>query len=554
MSRKVSETVPKSSEMVRFGGFVFMTKSRQLQTVEGKAIGLRSQSTEVLTQLAAHPGEIVSKDALMQAVWPDTFVTDDSLTQCIADIRRAVGDAAHELVETVPKRGYRLNATPSGVAHTPTSRAADGVKATTGQRQFVPAAIAVIVVAIGVYLGTILLSPAKAPSSDASRIAVLPFDDFSVGPDKGFLSDAVAEGIITQLARSKTYVVISRNSSFKYRDQSIDAREMGTEIGADYLLAGSQQKSGNQLKVTAQLLNAQDGSLIWTNTYNREIGDLFVVQEEITRTLADRVGRRIEWHLTRNSAAQVSALSSYLMGRMAIRENFSADGNERLQQYSRQAIEADPNSQFGYVGLAWYYRNDAVFWHELNHDEALRLAAENADRAILLAADDSEAHHVRAQIHSEAGEVQQALARFDQAIALNPSDSDILVMSAGVLLNIGRVDEAIERIEQAKGIDPFHPDWFHWQMGWALWEKDDCEAALEAMRKMARIPVGAHRMLAGIYACLGNEEEAREALEVFLKDSPGDSIRKQRSQWEKNMTSESLERWIAHMRIAGLPE
>jgi adenylate cyclase len=302
------------------------------------------------------------------------------------------------------------------------------------------------------------------------------------------------------------------------------------------------------------LLNAQDGSVVWTNSYDREIGDLFVVQDEIIRTLADRVGRRIELPRTRKGTAEVSALSSYLMGKAAIREDFSVERNRRLRQYSLQAIEADPTSQFGYIGLAWYYRNDAVFWHEHDHVEALRLAAENADRALLLAPDDPEAHHVRAQIHSEAGEVEQALARFDQAIALNPSDSDILVQSSGVLLNIGRVDEAIDRIERAKGIDPFHPDWFHWQMGWALWERDDCDAALDAMQKMSRIPVGAHRMLAGIHACLGNEEEARDALAVFLEESPGDSISTQRGQWEKNMTSESLERWIAHMRIAGLPE
>ena len=112
MSRTAPEIEPKSAETITFGGFVFLTKSRQLQTVEGKAVDLRSQSAEVLSTLAARPGEIVSKDALMQAVWPDTFVTDDSLTQCIADIRRALGDDEHVIVETFPKRGYRLNADP----------------------------------------------------------------------------------------------------------------------------------------------------------------------------------------------------------------------------------------------------------------------------------------------------------------------------------------------------------------------------------------------------------------------------------------------------------
>jgi adenylate cyclase len=184
----------------------------------------------------------------------------------------------------------------------------------------------------------------------------------------------------------------------------------------------------------------------------------------------------------------------------------------------------------------------------------LKRAADYAGKAILLAPDDANAHYARAKIHTEAGEIEQAIARYDQAIALNPSASNILAGSASPLIFAGRIDEAIDRIEQAKGIDPFHPDWFHWDMGWALWEKKDCGAALTAMRKMSRIPSGAHRMLAGIHACLGNEREAQEALAVFLKDSPGDSISKQRKQWGKMWAAPSLERWIEHMRFAGLPE
>ena len=203
--------------------------------------------------------------------------------------------------------------------------------------------------------------PRRFVRATCRRIAVLPFEDFSAGADKGYLSDAVAEGIITELARSKTYAVIARNSSFRYRDQPVDARQIGDELGVDYLLEGSQQKIGDRLKVTAQLLNAHDGSHVWANTYNREIGDLFVVQEEIIRTLADRVGRRIERPLPKSDAAQVSALHYLLMGFAETDKDFSAAGNELLRQFSLKAIEADPNSQFGYIGLALSYRNDAVF-------------------------------------------------------------------------------------------------------------------------------------------------------------------------------------------------
>ncbi|MDX8517516.1 winged helix-turn-helix domain-containing tetratricopeptide repeat protein [Mesorhizobium dulcispinae] len=558
MSRTAPEIDLKSAETITFRGFVFLTKSKELRTVEGKAVSLRSQSAEVLSVLAARPGEIVSKDALMQAVWPDTFVTDDSLTQCIADIRRALADDAHVIVETVPRRGYRLNADLSDAAAPNAAAVTERAKKRFSQRGFILAAIVLAAAAIGAYYGTEMWRAAPVPSSDMPRIAILPFDDFSAGADKGYLSDAVAEGIITELARSKTYAVIARNSSFRYRGKPTDTRQIGDELRVDYLLEGSQQKVGDRLKVTAQLLNAHDGSHVWANSYNREIGDLFVVQEEIIRTLAVRVGRRIERPLPQTGAARVSALHYHLMGIAEIREDFSAPRNELFRQLNLKAIEEDPNSQFGYIGLAWSYRNDAMFgWNEQepDRDEALKRAAEYADKAILLAPDDAEAHNIRASIHTEAGEVEQASGQYDQAIALNPSNSDILVRSTDLLLYVGRTDEAIDRIKQAMGIDPFYPDDFNWQMGWALWEKNDCGAALAAMRKMSTIPSGAHRMLAGIHACLGNKREAREALAVFLKDSPGQSISKERREWEKLWTAPgSLDRWIEHMRIAGLPE
>jgi adenylate cyclase len=424
------------------------------------------------------------------------------------------------------------------------------------RRGFILAAIVLIAAAIGAYYGAGIWRAASVRPSNMPRIAVLPFEDLSAGADKGYLSDAVAEGIITELARSKTYAVIARNSSFRYRDKPADARQIGGELGVDYLLEGSQQKIGDRLKVTAQLLNAHDGSHLWANTYNRAIGDLFVVQEEIIRTIAERVWHRIERPWPQSDAARVSALHYYLMGFAEIDKDFSAAGTALLRQYSLKAIEADPNSQFGYIGLSHSYRIDADFgWHEQDRDEGLKRAAEYADKAILLAPDDPESQWARARVDADAGEVEQALARFDQAIALNPSNSMILVSSTDPLIWVGRTDEAMDRIKQAMGIDPFYPEWFNWQMGWALYAKNDCGAALTWMRKMSRIPNEAYRTLAGIYACLGKEREAKEALAVFLKDSPLNSIGKLRKQLEKVYTAPGgLERLLKHMRIAGLPE
>ena len=176
MSRKVPEIKPKSAETIPFRSFVFLTESNQLSTADGKGVDLRSQTAEVLSVLAARPGEIVSKDALMQAVWPDTFVTDDSLTQCIADIRRALGDEAHMIVETLPKRGYRLNADPSDAAGPNITVGTQRTGTRLPRRGFILAAIVLVAAAIGVYYGSETWRAEPVRSRDMPRIAVLAFD------------------------------------------------------------------------------------------------------------------------------------------------------------------------------------------------------------------------------------------------------------------------------------------------------------------------------------------------------------------------------------------
>ncbi len=416
-----------------------------------------------------------------------------------------------------------------------------------------------IAVLVATALGLYLLRPSEPlPGSDMPRIAVLPFDDLSTGDDAGYLSDAIAEGIITSLARSKTHAVIASNSTFQYRGKPADVRRIGEDLHVDYVLEGSQQKIGDRLKVTAQLIDARDGADLWAQSYDRAIADLFVVQEEIIRALAFQVGEEIERPPPGSDPDRVSALHYYLVGVDAIQKDFSAETNRFYRRMAMKAVEADPTAQFGYIGLAWTYRNEAAFgWAEGEYDraEALRRAAEYADKAMALAPDDSTAHGARARIHAEAGEHEEAIARFDHAIALNPSDSALLVGSTTPLLYTGRTDEAIARIERAKGIDLLYPDRFDWQMGWALWEKRDCEGALRAMQRMAKIPPAAHGMLAAIHACLGDKGKAQAALAVYRTESPARTLGEERATWDGIWTAPgSLDRWIDDMRFAGMPE
>ncbi len=546
MSRNRAETEPKNPETVRIGTMTFDLATRELRDQHGDPVALRSQSAEVLAHLALRRGKVVTKGELIAAVWPDTFVTDDSLVQCIADIRRALGDEGHGMVLTHPRKGYRLVVSPTtgGSATRPAHRFA----------RIAAAVLAVLFVLAGAHFWPV--QKAARDSDDLPVIAVLPFEDHSAGADKGYLSDAIAEGVITELARSKSYAVIAQNSSFKYRGRPTDVREIAEDLKVDYVLEGSQQKAGDRLQVNAQLIDARTGRHLWANLYDREIGDLFVVQQEIVRTLADRVGTRIERPLPETSRARVSALHYYQLGLAEIDSNFSAEGVEAMRRLSLRAVEADPDSPFGYITLAWAFRNDAVFgWNGADRDAALTRAEGYADKAISLDPDNPAAHSIRARLHMERGEWDQANLRYDRAIELNPSDSSILNGSSGSLLYVGRTDEAIARIRQAMGVDPFFPDDFHWQLSWALWEKHDCEGAVLEMQKMAKIPDPAQRMYAAALSCAGQLEAAQEALAIFLKTSNQSTLQGERERlapiWA---ASGSLDRWIEDLRAAGMPE
>lgn len=545
MSRNDGEIFPNSGDRVALGNVTFSLETNHLTDADGKTVPLRNRSAEVLAYLVRHAGQLVSKQDIFDHVWTGVAVTDDSLVQCIGDIRRAIGDVERQIVETVSRKGYRLNL-PNVV--TANERA--------GSLSFVLAGVFAAVVVIGLAWYFVLSGAVTEEPNDRPTIAVLPFDDFSVGADQGYLSDAIAEGIITELARFPLISVIARNSSFRYRDGDTDVRDIGAELGAHYVLEGSKQKSGDDLRVTVQLINARDGTHVWSNSYDKKIGDLFTVQDEIIKTVANRIGVRIERPVPGYDPERVTALNLHLQGIALIRESFNADAVAGVIDLNSQAIEADPDAPYGYIGLAHAYRAVATFgWLGIDREEALRLGFSASDRALEIAPNNSEVHYSRARLQNEAGLQDQALASYAKAIELNPSASNYLVASTTPLLYVGETELAISRLEQAMGIDPFHEDWYHWQMGWALWEIEDCQGALDSMLRMKKIRRGAHRMLAGIHACLGNVEEAQAAYKVFYAEANEPTISEQRAEWIDIWTAPgSLERFLDHMRIAGMKD
>ena len=244
----------------RFGPFLVDRRSACLRR-DGVVVPLRPKTFDVLAYLAQHPGRLVPKTELIDNVWQNLNVTPNSLVQCIKEIRHALHDDTQAIIETVSKRGY-LFALPVV--------AIDGddpsLSAEAGESR-------------------------ALPLPDRPSIAVLPFDNMSGDPDQDYFADGISEDLITGLSRIRWLFVIARNSTFVYKGRAVDVRQVASELGVRYVLEGSVRRAGQRLRVSAQLIDAVTGGHHWAEQYDRELGDIFAIQDEITRSVVARSSR-----------------------------------------------------------------------------------------------------------------------------------------------------------------------------------------------------------------------------------------------------------------------
>lgn len=516
---------------------VFLPKDQSLRDASGQVIPLRKQSADVLAKLIDAKGEIVSKDALIDAVWGKVAVTDDSLSQCIADIRKALGEAGHAQLKTYPRKGYLLTLPQPAPAVHP---------------RLWPVA-ALVLAGIALWSAWFVWPQTQAPRP---TVAVLAFDDLSAAPDQGYFSDAISEGIITELARFSEFDTVARNSSFSFRDAPRDIRQIGEALRATHILEGSQQKDAEGLRITAQLIDAQTGVHIWADTYDGKVADLFDLQSEIVRKIAATAGGQLTDYVPlQGHRGTVTAIHLNAIGVDLLKRSTDADV-DASRSFFEQAIEADPASPWGYLGMGFYYRYKSNFATEAAAKEtALHLAEQMANASIDRAPDNYLTHYLSARLYVQRGDMQAAMLKFRQASALNPSASNVLVGGASAFLYVGQNDQALADIRRAMEIDPLHPDWYHWQLGWALWQTNECEAAHQSFVRMNIVPAMAHRMWAAIHICRGKIDAARETLQVFMKVRPEATLAQEHAGSVSLWTAPgALDRWINDMRLAGMPE
>jgi TolB-like protein/DNA-binding winged helix-turn-helix (wHTH) protein/Flp pilus assembly protein TadD len=435
----------------------------------GASIHLQPKVMEVLVSLAHQPGEAIPKDHLLKTVWPDTFVTDDVLVGSISELRRVFEDDAREprFIQTIPKRGYRLIA-PVEPANGVLDKAAVltssqiGGTSTTGAthwrlRTGAFAAAALVLVALIASSGKIQrwLS-ATSNSSSIHSIAVLPLQNLSGDATQEYFSDGMTDALITDLAQIGSVKVISRTSSMQYKQTKKSLPEIARELNVDGIVEGTVQRSGDRVRITAQLIHGPSDKHLWANSYERDTRDMFVLERDVTEEIARQVRARLrtpsDATLTQPLPVNPKALDAYLQGNYYLtrgERGFNDEEKKRAAEYFQLAIDAEPSFVPAYIGLACAHDNHQIGSSE---DEAIRRRA--AEKALVLDPNSSEALVELAGTKWNDFDWSGAEQEYRQAVALNPNSASALDGFSAFLASMGRLDEALREGLRAQELDP----------------------------------------------------------------------------------------------------
>ena len=370
-------------------------------------------------------------------------------------------------------------------------------------------------------------APATPIQSDRPSIAVLPFDNMSGDPDQEFFADGITEDIITELARFPDLIVIARNTTFTYKGKSVNVGEVGRELGVRYVVEGSVRKAGNRVRVTVQLIDVESGSHVWAEKYDREMADIFDLQDDITQrivgTLPGRLELAVAEHVKRKPLDNMAAYDLVLRGKI-LHHKGPAEDNARGMEALEKAIELEPDYAPAWAwkactigqALARGYTDDPV----ASYAEAAKVA----EHALSLDENDIESNRIMCEVNMLRHNLAQAERHHERAFAMNPNDARLLVQRAELYNWMGRPAEALEWVERAAQLDPIEADARAHHLGRAL---HSLERYAEACRAFERRPQPRFGHLADLAACHargGAEAEAKAAAARVLELKPGFTV------------------------------
>ena len=398
-------------------------------------------------------------------------------------------------------------------------------------------------------------------------IAILPFADMSATHDQQYLADGITEELTTGLAKFPELIVMSRNSTLTYKDKPTDTRQVGKDLNVRYLIDGSVQRADQNVRVTAQLIDASTGSQLWADGYDREISSIFAIRDDITRSIVGTIGglggKLAQAEVSRVSAKNPNSFTAYdyLMRGWYEWHKFTRESNAAARDLFEQARKIDPNYARAYAGLAWAYADDYDYEWTEDFEKTLKLTLENANTAVRLDPNDYQAQWALGWACLYNRQYEQAMAHYLRARALNPNDAELLAEMANFLIWIGQPKQAIDQVKEAIRLNPFHENWYEEYLGWAYEEAGMPQKAIEIFEKVIDLQnpdddgLWYFPFIAAAYAdpTVGRMDDAREIVKTLLSRKPEFSISEALSHAYPYKTKELVDRFVNAARRAGVP-
>jgi TolB-like protein/DNA-binding winged helix-turn-helix (wHTH) protein len=542
---------------LRFGVFEADITAGELRK-QGTKIKLQDQPFQVLLALLEKPGQVITREELQKKIWPaDTFIDfDHGVNNAIRRLREALGDSAENprFIETLSRRRYRFIASVTISDGGAEARETPNITPVETHRRRVPwwafAACALVLAAAAFLAARAFRVRGRVQATSTPQIhslAVIPLQNLSADPAQEYFSDGMTDALITDLAQMGSVRVISRTSSMVYKKTNKSLPEIAHELNVDGIVEGTVQRSGDRVRITAQLIHAPEDKHLWANSYERDLRDVFILEREVTDDIARQVQAQILTH--RQSPDQPglldqNVLDAYLQGKYYLNIANTRGGDGELRKagdFFQQVIDAEPNFGPAYIGLAEAHQNR---WWSSSEDFAIMRAS--AAKAVELAPTSSDAHGAVAMTKYDDWDWGGAEEEFRIAIGLNPNNAEAHAWLAGILATMGNMDEAWKESEIAEQLDP-HQN----HISYALYlrgEYDRSIAVLERVVEANPDDAGAHWELSHVYEQKGMYAESVQELgkAMTLFGFPEVSVRLNRSFATSGWTG-TLRQWTKEL-------
>jgi adenylate cyclase len=534
-----------------------------------REIELRPKSFEVLRYLVENAGRLVSKDELNGRIWPNVIVNDDSLARCVSDVRQAFRDETQGLIKTVPRRGYLFTAP---VSYGADATAADGMgpagmaPPASGRKWLWHVGGGALLLLVAIAVGILSWRSSTPPAlPDKPSIAVLPFKNLSGDSAQEYFSDGMTDELITSLSKFSGLFIIAQESAFGYRRSHTDERQIGRELGVRYLVEGSVRREDDHVRISVRLIDTENSTHIWADSYDERMTGLFALQDEVARritvTLVSHVTTAELNRSLRTPPGSMAAYDFYLQARAEMRHSIGLDHVTQLASIMKargllhRSLEADPRFGGALAALAGTYVRS---WRERLNNEyrqpsTLDRALEYGRQAVELDPYMAEAHAQLAYVLHWQYRRSEALREFERAFELNPNLAD--GRYGLMLIHNGRSAEAIPFIRRVMRLDPLHlPDLYSF-LGNAYFLTGEYSNSLEMHRiaasRIASVPQ-VHVWHAAIAAQMDQMDESHAAAATVLRLEPEFTISRFQA-LIRLADKKDAERLGVALRKAGLP-